>query len=271
MKRLKLVIPILIISLMFLTAADSPDTKLFREARLEVLEKNWREALVTLSRLEKKFPQSKHITTGYFYRGKCLEELNRQEDAIKASGKSESLREEAMVSIINSSFALHKRGKNRYMGRIYSALNDSNFTVIRYYAALKLSYSKDKAISKKSIPVLIEIMEEEKDNELRDRAKIAILRVDPAVLNKMKTYEKYASKTLRISIYSKGRKEATSTIRIPLALADIGLKAISERDQNIFRKQGFDIAEILYRLSKKNKEVITIETEEGLIKVWVEE
>lgn len=50
----------------------------------------------------------------------------------------------------------------------------------------------DKKVAAKAIPVLKEILEKEGDEELRDRAKISLLRIDPDALKGLEEhrYEK---------------------------------------------------------------------------------
>ena len=60
-------------------------------------------------------------------------------------------------------------------------LDDKN-KVVSYYAAFKLSYLPERQIAARALPVLLTILDREKDDELRDRAKIAVMRMDPARL-----------------------------------------------------------------------------------------
>ncbi len=274
-KNTALLISLVIVSM--LMAASSADRALLTEAKIKVLDKQWKEGISLLDSFIKKYPTSRYLDQAYFYKGKCHTELKDYRKSIEAYenfvriSKNESLLEQANVSIINNAYALHEKGNDKYLKKIYSFLSNRNKPILRYYSALKLSYSENSKIAAKSVPVLLEILEHEKDEELRDRAKIAILRVDPSKLNRIEKYEKISTKTIIIEVFDKKVRKVTSRISIPLALADIGLKALSEEHREFLRNNEYDIADILNKLSNSKEEIISFDTADNLIKVWIEE
>ena len=144
---------------------------------------------------------------------------------------------------------------------------------MRYYAAYKLSLSKDKRIAAKAAPVLERIIETEKDAELLDRARIALLRVSPESL---KAVEDRAPRTgsprmLRIRIREAGKKEPVFSLNIPFALADLALGAMDDDDKAAMRKKGYDLNRIMNELAKSKESILRIAGDDGsIIEIWID-
>ena len=135
-------------------------------------------------------PQSRYYAAALFYRGKCQEELGAKKQALESyeefvrnSGGS-NLAEEARISIIDLAAVFYQSGEKPYLQKILDLLSNEN-KVVSYYAAFKISYLPDRKIAARALPVLQNILDKEKDEELRDRAKIAVMRIDPARLKTM--------------------------------------------------------------------------------------
>jgi hypothetical protein len=117
---------------------------------------------------------------------------------------------------------------------------------------------------------LKEIIKKEKDDELRDRAKIALLRVDPGVLKDLEEERSVrGARLLKIRVWKDG--ELTLKINIPWALADLALGSIKEEEKASLKKEGYDLDTIMKTLAEAG-EIIHIENkEEGIIiKIWIE-
>jgi len=79
---------------------------------------------------------------------------------------------------------------------------------------------------------LKKLMAEEKDQELVDRAKIALLRISPESFQEIKDDPVSGGhRLIKIRIYEKGKKAPSVSINLPLALADLALQAMSEEDK----------------------------------------
>jgi hypothetical protein len=129
---------------------------------------------------------------------------------------------------------------------------------------------KEKKVASRAVPVLKEIIKKEKDDELRDRAKIALLRVDPGVLKDLEEERPVRkAQLLKIRVWKDG--ELTLRINIPWALADLAFGSIEEEEKAELRKEGYDLDTITKTLVDAG-EVIYIENkEEGtIIKIWIE-
>jgi tetratricopeptide (TPR) repeat protein len=254
-----------------------PDEKLFQDAKILIFDKKWEGAQEKLEEIIEDYPKSPWYSQAVFYLGKCLQEQPGKEvEALKIYKKyiqldehNKNLVEESETSIIELAFRLYERGNQSYASEIEERLSSTN-RVIKYWAAVKLSYAKDKKVARKGLPVLLEILEKEKDDELKDRAKIAILRVDPDALRDFEE-QRYESpaKILKIRVYEEGRKSNFS-LDIPWALADLALAAIPDEVRDEMKKEGYDLDKIIRELTKVKGNIIEIKGEDSIIKIWID-
>jgi hypothetical protein len=282
MKKLTVLIALFVVLSMGsgLYAQTTPDETLFREAKLLVYDKSWAAALIKLDDLREKFPDSPYAGQGLFYKGECLSGLGgRERDALRAykdyirlADAKPSLVEESEGSIIDLAFGLYENGDAPAIGDIERRLGHDN-KVVRYYAAYKLSLVQDKKLAAKAAPVLMKIVESEKDPELLDRARIALLRVSPESLKSIEDRQP-ATRTprmLKIRIWEKGSKEPVFSLNIPWALADLALGAMDEDDRAELRKKGYDLNKIVNELAKSKESILRIVGDDGsVIEIWIE-
>ncbi len=279
MRKVIINIGILLLASLLLQAyaQAQPDEKLFQEAKILIFDKEWKDAQEKLEELLEKYPDSAWYSQAVFYRAKCLEERKGKElealkayrDYIKRKNRSKSLTEDSELSIIGLAYELYKEGKKSYLSEIEKRLSSSN-RVVRYFAAIKLSQVEEKKVASRAVPVLKEIIKKEKDDELRDRAKIALLRVDPGVLKDLEEERSVrGARLLKIRVWKDG--ELTLKINIPWALADLALGSIEEEEKASLKKEGYDLDTITKTLAEAG-EIIYIENkEEGtIIKIWIE-
>lgn len=279
MRKVIINIGILLLASLLLQAyaQAQPDEKLFQEAKILIFDKEWKDAQEKLEDLLEKYPDSSWYSQAVFYRAKCLKEQRRKKlealkafrDYIKRRDRSKSLAEDSELSIIDLAYELYKDGKRSYLAEIEKRLSSSN-RVVRYFAAIKLSQVKEKKVASRAVPVLKEIIKKEKDDELRDRAKIALLRVDPGVLKDLEEERSVrGARLLKIRVWKDG--ELTLKINIPWALADLALGSIEDEEKASLKKEGYDLDTIMKTLAEAG-EIIYIENkEEGtIIKIWIE-
>ncbi len=279
MKKSVLYIGILILAIFVLHnfAHAKPDEELFMEAKILIFDKEWKKAQEKLEQLIDEYPDSPWTSQAVFYRAKCLkEQKGKERDALKAyqdylerKDRSKSLAEDAETDIIELAYKLYQKGRRSYLSEIEKRLSSPN-RVVRYFAAIKLSQVKDKRISAKAVPVLKEIIQKERDDELRDRAKIALLRIDPDTLKDLEDeMPERRALLLKIRVWKHGK--LTLKINIPWALADLALGSMSEEERAELREEGYDLDTIIKTLIEEG-EIIEIENpEEGtVIKIWIE-
>jgi len=254
------------------------DEQLLQEAKILIFDKKWEQAEQKLSELLSRYPRSPFYAQALFYKGKCLSEQKGKElqawqtfeEFLKRPDKPEGLVEEARIASLDLAFTLYKSGQTGFGQILTDSLNDPS-RVIRYYAAFKLSYLDDKKIARKAVPVLKKLMAEEKDQELIDRAKIALLRISPESFQEIKDEPVSGElRQIKIRIYEKGKKAPTVSVNLPLSLADLALQAMPEEDKNRIKKQGYDLDRLLSDLAKSREKLVRIEEGGDLIEIWIE-
>ena len=237
MKKAVFALIVLVILSNLVLATD--EGELFDRARRLFFDKQWERALDLFNEILEKPKAGKYSDKSLFFKGRCLEELGRLKDSLGIfelyldAGKSPSFKEEARVSIIDIAFALYEKGERDYIKKIYPFINDSSHLIAHYYAGFKLSYAEDKEISMKGAPILMKIIREENDRGLINRAKIALLRIDPELLKEIDSGEKLTGRILHIEIYDKRKKRITSLISIPVDLADLTIGALDPESKEI--------------------------------------
>ena len=282
MRKITIGLALLVMAFSFLhvaalNAAQS-DEELFQEAKILIFDKKWEQAREKLDDLLVRYPQSPLYSQALFYLGKCLSEQEGEErEAIEVYKRYQSRRDadknliqESEIEIIDLSYKLYDQGKKSHLKEIEKAL-ESRDRAVKYYAAFKLSYLSDERTARKGFPVLEEILAQERDPELRERAKLAVLRINPELLKNIED-EEYDSKPklFCLRVYKRGEKEASFSLNIPWALADLALNSIPEEDKESLRKEGYDLDGILKKLTKVKGNIIEIKDEDGIIKIWIE-
>jgi hypothetical protein len=257
------------------------DEALLREVKLLVFDKDWRNALDRIDELREKYPRSPWAGQALFYKGECLkglggrerEALRAYQDYIQTADAPTNLIEEAEGRIIDIAFDLYREGDVAALKEIENRLDVPN-DVVSYYAAYKLSFVADKKRAAKAVPVLKRIVETEKDPELLDRARIALLRISPESLKSAEENQprpRTTVRTLHIRIRGEGQREPAFSLNIPFALADLALSALDEDDKAALRKKGYDVARIVDQLSKSKEKILRISGDDGsLIEIWID-
>ncbi len=258
--------------------AEDPDKELFQEAKIYLFDKKWKDAQEKLEELLRRYPESRLYSLALFYKAKCLQEqrgkeeeaLRVYEDYTRLKDRNKNLAEEAEISIIDLAYELYNKNKKSLSREIEKRLRSSN-KVIKYYAAVKLSYVKDKKVASEGIPVLKRIIDVEKDDELRDRARIALLRIDPDALKDFEE-ERYERRAVifKIRVYEKATDRTKFSLNIPWALVDLVFGAIPEEEKTLIKGKGYDLDRIRDELMSEVGYVLMIEGETTIIKMWID-
>jgi len=214
-----------------------------------------------------------------YWVARCSESLGESERALReyqaflSAAPSDSLLvEEAKTSRVGLAAQLYRDGEKRYLPVLQKALGDDSRTV-RYYAALKLG-GLGPEVGRASIPVLKQIIAEEKDPDLVDRARLAILRLDPASLDqggRSKPKGKKA-KWVRLEIRDAEDDEPSVSLSVPVALARLVFKSLPDDAQQELAREGIDAANFWDRLEELGPtQILEIKGDNGeLIKLWLE-
>jgi hypothetical protein len=232
-----------------------------------------------------------------YWVARCSENLGESERALKEYDaflalrpKDRALVDEARTSRVSLAAKLYKAGNKAYVQVLREALSDPSRTV-RYYAALQMS-GLDAEMGKLAVPVLRQILDQEKDADLVDRAKLGLMRWDPAALSGPVTAGPSVSATARVPVVTAPRtgraREAhwvhvriterngtkpKVSINLPLGLAEMLFKSLPEDAKADLRREGYDPETFWARLRKLGpSEIISIEGDDGeRIQIWTEE
>jgi tetratricopeptide (TPR) repeat protein len=254
---------------------EESDKDMFDQARLAFLDEKYDQALKQLDRLIEKFPDGSYYPEVLLYKGKCYEKKKMPQRALDSFkeflvvSQNEVLIEQAEVSIIDMNFALYeKTGNKKYLDEIVMDLKSKN-EVVRYYAAIVLSRAKDKSSANKAVPILRKAVAEESDQDLVDRLKLALMRIDPELLKEPSKHKKLGSLMLVIQGVDKKTKTESFLLKFPFALAGLAMDSLPEDAKEKLQEKGYDLDEIINTIVKKG-EILKIESEDGIFKIWIE-
>lgn len=182
--------------------------------------------------------------------------------------RNKSLRDEAYIAVIEANFLLYKSGEKEYIENIVDLLENRE-EVVRYFAAIKLSYMKDKKIAKSAVPILKNIVREGGDDELVDRAKVALMRIDPGYLKDVSREKGSENRMFNLRVIDKKTKKVSFSLSIPFLLAKLAMDALPEDGKEAMEEEGLDIERILNTLIKIPK-LMRFETEDVIVELWLE-
>ncbi|HSD28764.1 MAG TPA: hypothetical protein VLL75_15785 [Vicinamibacteria bacterium] len=219
-----------------------------------------------------------------YWVARCSESLGENERALgeyaaylAARPADRTLLEEAKTSRVALAVKLARAGKKQHVAVATDALSDPS-SVVRYFAALQVA-SLGPDAGKPAVPVLKEILAKEKDQDLVERAKLALLRLDRNALAEASPApaRRAAGDTrragwVRVRIYEKGVQRPKVAINVPVALADLVFKSLPDDAIADLKREGYDARTFWEALKKTGPaEILTIEGDEGeRIQVWIE-
>ena len=209
-----------------------------------------------------------------YWVARCSENLKEDEralgeyaDYLARRPADRVLAEEARTSRVGLAARLCRAGKRQHLPVLKEALADPSRTV-RYYAALQLS-SLGAPAGLAAIPVLQKIVAEEKDEDLVERAKLGLLRLDPGALSRAVStpppsgHPRGAS-WIRVRIYEKGSDRPEVSVNLPVALAEMVFKSLPDDAVRELKLKGYDAGNFWDRLKALGPtEILRIEGEKG--------
>jgi tetratricopeptide (TPR) repeat protein len=278
---------IIILSVLFnaffpmLLNGEESDKDMFDKARLLFLDGKYDQALDQLDNLIEIFPNSSFYPQFLFYKGKCYEKKNMPQRALDnfkqylVVSQNDLLKEDAESLIIDMDLMLYeKTGKKKPLEEIVRYLKSRN-EFVQYYAAFILSRVKDKTFALKAVSVLSRIIEEEHDPELKNRAKLALLRIDPTLLKQsFAPKEKHKHKNLNdlvlvIQVVNKKSKNESFLLKIPFALATLAIDSLPKDAKKELEEKGYKLNDIIKTVVDKG-DILKIESDESFFKIWIE-
>jgi tetratricopeptide (TPR) repeat protein len=253
-------------------AQDDPDR--LRAAKTLVFDRKYAEARQAWQAIRTGGGRDAEVAA--YWVAHCSEKLGEHERAIREYGEylarkpaDRTLAEEAKTSRVSIAARLYEGGKDkRHLATLTQALDDPSRTV-RYFAALQLS--KLGEAGRPAIPVLKSIVAGETDEDLVERAKLGLLRLDPKALSEAESPRK-RSGWLKIRIFDKGKSSPTVSVNLPMALAELAFKSLPDDARRELRLKGYDADNFWRELQKLGPtEIIEIVGEDGeRIKIWIE-
>jgi hypothetical protein len=272
--------------------AAGGDAAILREAKAALFDHDWDAAAAECEALVSRFPRSPLVGQARFYLARAHEGSGRDEQALAAydlflshHAELQEMRQHARTATLGLARKLVDGGQGQYWGRLREGLEDPSREV-RAYAAIQVSALSDKRKAREAIPVLVDMVRGEVSRDLQDRARIALLRLDPEVL---RTAEEQRPPTpaarrsrapaadreprlIRIRVFQRGSREAIVDLRLPLALGELAFRALSEDSRRSLRRQkGIDLENFWSELKKLGRhKILGIEGEDERVEIWVE-
>jgi hypothetical protein len=218
---------------------------------------------------------------------RCQQAQGKDEEALRAYDvflqkfpNEPFLPAEARNAVVELAASLIEKGNSVYKNRLIEGLSDAKKEV-RYFTALRCSRLNDKSITSMTVPVLREMAQNEKERDIADRARIALLRLDPKYLSKPEvshepkrksgTGEPSATKMFHLRVYQGGATQPTIELNFPVSMAQLAIAALDESTKAEIRKKGIDVDNIwkdLQQLGPTN--ILTIRDGKNLVKLWIE-
>jgi tetratricopeptide (TPR) repeat protein len=222
---------------------------------------------------------------GYWI-ARCSESLGEHERALGEYGAyldrkpaDRVLAEEARTSRVSLATRLYKAGRRQHLPVLQQAVQSDPSKTVRYYAALQLA-SLGPEVGQPAVPVLKRILAEEKDEDLVDRARLALLKVDPKSLGAPSGAPRATgaqatgqeARWVRVRIHDKGKAEPSVSINLPVALAELVFKSLPDDARRELKQKGYDADNFWERLKKLGPtEIVEIVGDEGQrIRIWIE-
>lgn len=256
-------------------AAQSNADQLLLEIKVALFDQHWQEALGKARRLQSEFPNDRRKSQAIYYEADALQGLERRSESLQRfeaamqAGLNDTLQEQARLSIIDLAVELWQQGDKTYIGRVLDELGKDNRRT-RYYAALRLSYVNDRSVARRAVPVLREILEDEDEEDLRNRATLALLRIDPR-LSPSNGGSSAGTKGSRLRIKIEADGEEVVSLSLPLSLARALFQAIPREAKEEMERNGIaDADKLLEELMASKTNVLEFRSRDGYFRIWIE-
>lgn len=255
------------------------DAERVRAAKALTLDRKYAEARAAWTEILGRAKGADADVAAYWI-ARTTENLGEHERAFREYGTflarrpaDRSLVQEARTSRIGLAARLYRAGQTSFVNVMHEGLTDPDKTV-RYYAALQLG-GLGAPTSKRAVPVLQEILAHETDEDLLDRARLLLLRLDPKSLSGGPSSDPPPSggvRWLHVRVYEKGKSEPEVSINVPMALAEVLFEGLPDEARRELRKKGYDADNFWKKLRALGPtEIIDVKGDDGSqVKIWLE-
>lgn len=264
------------------------DQEVFNQAKVLMFDKKWEEARGAFQRIIRDYPSSGVVPQAYFFSARCLQLQGKFQEAIPAYQDFLSrypaepfLPAEARNAVVEMSASLFEKGDASYKDLLLAGLGDSRKEV-RYFTALRCSYLEDRQLNSRVVPILKEITRDETERDLVDRARIALLRIDPKALSLQKPGEKTAeddapragksvdTRLFHLEVIEEGSSKPRVELKIPVSLAQLAVAALDESTRREMRRKGIDVDNIWESLKRMGPtDILTFRDGRNVVKIWI--
>jgi tetratricopeptide (TPR) repeat protein len=274
-------------------AQKARDQEIFNQAKILMFDKDWEAARSVFLRIIRDFPSSNVVPEAYFFNARCLQLQGRQTEAIPAYEDflrrypgGPVLPAEARSAVVEMAASLFEKGDPSYKDRLINGLMDERREV-RYFTALRCSYLRDRSLNSMIVPILREIVQQENEREIADRARIALLRIDPKALSeptesrkppkeppkkdKQQRIEKRSdARMFHLVVYEEGIAQPRVELNIPFTLAQLAVAALDESTKKEMRKKGVDVDNVWESLNRMGPaDILTFRDGKNVVKIWI--
>jgi hypothetical protein len=267
------------------TAAAQTDAERVRAAKALTLDRKYAEARTAWTAILAG-AQGADADAAAYWIARSSEKLGEPERAFREYGTflarrpaDRSLLDEARTSRISLAARLYRAGQTSYVNVMHEGLTDANKTV-RYFAALQLG-GLGAPTSARAVPVLQEILARAADEDLLDRARIILMKLDPKALSRTpapslpetpRAGPPVAARWLRVRVFERGHSEPEVSVNVPVALADVLFESLPDEAKGELKKKGYDADNFWRKLKQLGpSEIVEIKGDDGsVVKVWLE-
>jgi hypothetical protein len=260
-------------------AGGQVDPEELRDAKALVFDREYERARTALGSILQK-GAGDEADMAAFWIARCSEKLGDDQRALREYTEflarrpaDATLVEEARMSRIGLAARLHRRGQTQHLPVLRQGLADPDES-IRYYSAFQVCELEAK-VARSAVPVLEEILEKETDPDLLNRARLALLRLNPESLRGAEASPPERSRPvswIKLRIYEAGASKADVSVNLPIGLAELVFKSLPDDARRELRDEGYDVDNFWQRLKALGPtEILKIESGDGgRVEIWLE-